>query len=365
MARELRVEDLPDLALGAALLGTGGGGDPYLGRLMVEQEYAHGRTVRLLDPDELDDDALVIPTAGLGAPTVMVEKLPNCTEAVLVLRMLEAHLGRRAHATMPAEGAGHNSMVPLLVGAQLGLPVVDADGTGRALPELHMGTFGAHGIPGSPLAIGGSHGECGILDAGPDNRRLEELARDVTVEQGGSTSIALYSMTGADVRRSAIPGTLTLEIQAGRAIREAREAHRDPFEALSAVFAETVYGAADTIFRGKIVDVDRKTTGGFTLGQALIESFDDGSVLELVFRNEYLLARIDGRVHTVMPDLIAVLNTETAEPITTEALRYGQRVRVFTVGAPPVMRTAEALALFGPRACGLDVDLPPTESPIH
>ena len=29
-----------------------------------------------------------------------------------------------------------------------------------------------------------------------------------------------------------------------------------------------------------------------------------------------------------MPDLICVLDAETAEPITTEGLRYGQRVRV-------------------------------------
>src|SRR5919204_6493987 len=190
MARELRREDLADLARGAALLGTGGGGDPYLGRLLVEQEYQRGRTVQVVDPDELADDDLVIPTAGMGAPTVRVEKLPRGTEASLALRTLEEHLGRRADATMPVECGGSNSMVPLLVGAQLGLPVVDADGMGRAFPELQMQTFGVYGISGSPLAFSGAHDEHGILDTGRDNHRLERLGRGVAVRLGGTMSIA-------------------------------------------------------------------------------------------------------------------------------------------------------------------------------
>ena len=35
--REIKVEDLRDLARGAAVLGTGGGGDPYVGRLLAQQ----------------------------------------------------------------------------------------------------------------------------------------------------------------------------------------------------------------------------------------------------------------------------------------------------------------------------------------
>ncbi|GDY28488.1 DUF917 domain-containing protein [Gandjariella thermophila] len=359
MARELHVEDLTDLARGAALLGTGGGGDPYLGRLMVEQEYLRGRTVTVIGLDELADDALVIPTAGMGAPTVRVEKLPTGREASLALRTLEEHLGRRADATVPVECGGSNSMVPLLVGAQLGLPVVDADGMGRAFPELQMVTFGVYGMSGSPFALTGVHGERGVLDTGPDNRRLEWLARGLTVRMGGTASTAGFAMSGAEVRRTAVPGTLTLAFRLGRCIREARERHRDPFQALTALFADTMYERAETIFRGRIVDVERRTTGGFARGRAVIQSSSDDSVLELEFQNEHLLARIDGKIRVVVPDLIAVVNAETAEPITTEGLRYGQRVGVLAIGAPAIMRTPEALSVFGPRAFGLDVDFLP------
>ncbi len=79
----------------------------------------------------------------------------------------------------------------------------------------------------------------------------------------------------------------------------------------------------------------------------------DGSELEIAFQNENLVARRDGRLVAVVPDLICVLDAETAEPITTERLRYGQRVRVIGVSTPDLMRTPEALAVFGPSCFGL------------
>jgi DUF917 family protein len=154
VARQLRIDDLQDLARGAALLGSGGGGDPYVGRLMVEQCLRSGDRVTVWELAEVPDDALVICTAMMGAPTVMVEKVPAGTEGMLALRTLERHLGRQATATMPMECGGINSTMPLVVGAKGRIPVVDADGMGRAFPELQMETFHVFGVSGSPMASG-------------------------------------------------------------------------------------------------------------------------------------------------------------------------------------------------------------------
>jgi DUF917 family protein len=192
-------DDLPDLARGAALLGTGGGGDPHVGRLMVAEAMRRHGPVTVLDPDEVADDAFVIPTAMMGAPTVMIEKIPRGDEAVLSLRALERHLGRTADATMPIECGGINSMIPLVVAATTGLPVVDADGMGRAFPELQMETFGVYGVSGSPMAVSGDHGELVLIDTGTDNKRMEWLARGATIRMGGAALIAEYAMTGAEI----------------------------------------------------------------------------------------------------------------------------------------------------------------------
>ena len=119
MSWQLTAADLPDLARGATLLGTGGGGDPYIGKMLVERVLGDG-AITILDPDDLADDLFVIPTAQMGAPTVMVEKIPAGTEPTLALRTLEDHLGRRADATMPIECGGINSMIPLIVAAETG-----------------------------------------------------------------------------------------------------------------------------------------------------------------------------------------------------------------------------------------------------
>lgn len=359
---KLGLEDLEDLARGAAFLGTGGGGDPYAGRLMVRQALEEGGTVEIIDLQDLPDDALVIPTAMMGAPTVLIEKLPRGDEAVKSLRALEQHLGRRAFATMPIECGGINSTMPLVVGARLGLPVVDADGMGRAFPELQMETFHVYGVSGTPMAITNEYGDSAII-ASHDNRMMEWLARGVTIRMGGAAYIAEYSMDGRTAKRVSVPGTLSLGLQIGRGIREAREQHKDPFAELISLLRKTPYQYGTLIFEGKLVDVWRETTQGFARGRAVIaETGTNAEKLEIIFQNENLVARANGELRAIVPDLICVLDSETAEPITTEALRYGQRVKVMAVSVPPIMRTPEALSVFGPQAFGLQESFLPIET---
>ncbi len=71
----LAIEDLESIAIGAGILGTGGGGNPYLGKLRARCLLEEGRRVSIFPPEDLPDDALVITVGGIGAPTVGVEKL--------------------------------------------------------------------------------------------------------------------------------------------------------------------------------------------------------------------------------------------------------------------------------------------------
>lgn len=227
------------------------------------------------------------------------------------------------------------------VAAETGLPVVDADGMGRAFPELSMETFAVYGVHGSPLALAGERGERVILDTGEDDRQMELLARAITIRLGGVGHIAEYAMTGADVRRTAIPRTLSMGLALGRAIWQARERKTDPFEAIADTLSTTLYNRVVELFRGKVIDVERRTTEGFAKGVTRIASDDDELVIR--FQNENLTAERGGRLLAIVPDLICVLEAETAEPITTEGLRYGQRVRVIGISTPDMMRTPAAL----------------------
>ena len=364
MGQRLSVADLHDLARGAAFLGTGGGGNPYVGRLLVESAMREtGRDLELMDLADLPDDALVIPTAMMGAPTCIVEKLPRGTEAAASLRRLEAHLGKTAYATMPIEAGGVNSMIPLMVALRLGIPVVDADGMGRAFPLLQHETFHVYGVSGTPMVVTNDHHDQTLIET-HDNAMMEWLARGVTIRMGGVAYIAEYAMDGATAKRVSIAGTIGVGLKIGRAIREAREQHRDPFDYLIETLAGTDYSPARMIFSGKIVEVFRRTTEGFARGTVRIRELDETATsepahMDIEFQNENLIAQVNGEVLSVVPDLICILDAETAEPITTEDLRYGQRVRVMAVTVPPIMRTPEALAVWGPRTFGFDVDYTP------
>lgn len=351
----LKREHLPDLARGAALLGSGGGGDPYIGRLMVERCLEDGCKVTVWDLAEVPHDALVVPTAMMGAPTVMIEKLPSGAEGVHALRTLERHLRRQATATMPIECGGLNSTMPLVVAAQTGLPVIDADGMGRAFPELQMETFHVYGVAGTPMAIANEHGDTTVVTT-HDNPSMEWFARGIAVKMGGAALIAEYPMDGATAKRVSIPGTLSLGIALGRALRQSREGHGDPLRALEEALRPSIYSGPRLLFQGKIDDVFRRTTEGFVKGHTTIRPFSGGEPMRIQFQNEHLIAEVGDQVLAVVPELICILEADSGEPITTESMRYGQRVQVVGITPPEIMRTAEALRVFGPRAFGFDID---------
>lgn len=354
--RRVAEAELDDLAIGAAILGTGGGGNPYIGTLLAKQAIREHGPVELISLDELEDDALVVPSAMMGAPTVMVEKLPRGDEIIRAFEALQGYLGRPITHTVSIEAGGLNSTTPFAVAAQLRIPLVDADGMGRAFPEIQMVTPTMYGVSATPMALADEKGNSALLET-IDNRWTERFARSVTVDMGCTAMIALYALSGRQAKESLVAGTLTLAEELGRLLRDTRVAHGDAIEAI----VERLDGYR--IFTGKIADVARRTEAGFAKGDARIEGVGDdtGSVLELRFQNEHLVAIRDGEIVASVPDLIIVLDAETGDPITTEELRYGYRVTVVATPCDPRWRTDAGLDLAGPRYFGYEIDYVPVE----
>lgn len=350
----LHEEDLVDLSFGAAVLGTGGGGDPYLGRLLAHQAIRAYGAVELVDLARVPDDALVLPVAMMGAPTVMVEKIPGRDDLQTVVRMVEARLGRKATHLVPIEAGGINSLIPVAAAAQMGLPLVDADGMGRAYPELQMVLPTMGGISATPMALADHKGNSAVLDT-VDNVWTERLARTVTIEMGCSSVLSNYPLTGAGARANLVGESLSVCRRIGAEVREARARHTDPVDAALRVID------GSRLFTGKVVDVSRRTTGGFARGTAMLTGIgaDDGATLDLQFQNEHLVATIDGEVRAVVPDLICLFDAESGAPVTTEGLRYGLRVVVAAAPCDSRWKSPQGLALVGPAAFGLDIDHQP------
>ena len=359
--RLIGLEDVEDIALGASLLGAGGGGDPYVGKLAAMAAIRECGPVTLLDADEVPDDAFVVPSAGMGAPTVLTEKgFGSNTEIQALKDNVQRFFGREVYATLPAEAGGVNSMFPLIVAARLGIPMVDADGMGRAFPELQMVTFTIGGVRTTPMAWADEKGNFGVLDT-ISNKWAEDVARSVTMVCGGAVSIMLFGMDGAKLKECGVHGIVTRSQQLGRAIRQTK--HLAAEEGLTPEEFFLRFTGGHKLFKGKISDVLREMRGAFNYGRVKLAGIGDykGSAAYVDFQNENLCCVVDDRMVATTPDMICLVDVETFMPVPTDALKYGKRVMVVGLECFHLWRTPEGLELAGPRYFGLDTDYIPVE----
>ena len=354
--RLLDQESIENIATGAAFFGAGGGGNPFLGKLMALDAIKKHGPVKLLDVSEINDDDYFCPAAIMGAPAVMMEKIPKGDEFERVFKMLSQYTGHEFVGTFPMEAGGVNSMVPIALAASLGIPLVDCDGMGRAFPELQMVTFYLGGVAATPMVITDEKGNAGVIKT-ISAKWAERLARVQTVEMGGSATVALYPSNGKQIKQNGIRGIVNLCEQVGLRIRDA---HLNPAKALAEILEVT---NGHLIFEGKVIDVVRRTERGFNVGDIKIDGFNDfqDQHLSVLIQNENLLALRNDQPIVMTPDLIEIVDADTLLPVTTEVIKYGKRVKVLATPADARWRTKAGIQTAGPRYFGFDYDYQPVE----
>ena len=350
--REITLDDIEALAVGAGVLGTGGGGSPYLGLLNMRALYREGHRVRLMSPHDLADDDWVAAVSNMGAPLVGQERLTDSRTIARAVSLMERHTGHRFAGIMALEIGGGNSIQPLMAAAHLDRPVIDSDMMGRAYPEAQMTSVAVGDLQPCPLTTVDVRGLESVVESVPTWKWMERVSRKICVEYGSIASTCKAPRTGAEVKRWGIHGTTTKAIAIGRAVREAQRRHEDPIAAILAV------EPGKLLFRGKVVDVERRATEGFLRGRTRFDGMDTwrGAAMEIAFQNEWIVAWLDGQPVAMSPDLICVLDSVSGEAVGTETIRYGQRVTVIALPPPPVFLTPKGLQHVGPRAFGYDIE---------
>jgi uncharacterized protein len=348
----ITVDDVPALAAGTAIFGTGGGGAVYTPQIMVDSALREFGPVELLSVDDLGPDDLIVLMSGIGAPTVGIEMLSAAGQIDLLIQEAERLAGRPVTALMAAEIGGSNGVSPIGWAARLGLKVLDADGMGRAFPDAAMVAMNVAGVPCEWATLSDVVGNVAVMKT-VDLHWLERHARALTVASGSICIGAHYPLTAETARGAVIEGTVSAAIRVGHALLSASE----PIPAV----AEEL-GAA-VLLTGKISDLDRRTVGGFARGSVTITGTgaDRGRLQRLELQNENLIVLEDGEVIVSVPDLVTIVDAETGHAITTEMLRFGQRVSVLAWACDPIWRTPRGLELAGPAAFGYDLPYVPFE----
>ncbi len=351
--RTIGLDDIDDLALGATLLGTGGGGDPYIAKLMVKQAIEEHGPIKVVDPSDLPPDGLVLTTAVIGAPTVILEKIPSGAEFKTSVKAMAQYLGRDPVALMPIEVGGMNTLIPLATAAEMGLPVIDADSMRRAFPQIEMTVFTLAGLKAAPMCVADEKGNVCIYEA-TSNQLAEDLARGAVMRLGMANAISCYALTAQQIQDHGIHGSMSFCTDLGQHMAAVQRGEPDAMDRFLA-FAD-----AKVVFTGKITDIERRTTEGFARGTVVLEHVNEaGREMRIEIQNENLVAYDGDECVVMVPDLICLIDHETAKPVLTEALAYGQRLDIIAMPCAPEWHQDGMLDVVGPRAFGYDLDYVP------
>jgi DUF917 family protein len=334
--RTLNYQDLTDLVDGSAIFSAGGGGDPKVGYRIADALSSQGYIVKLVAPSEVPDEAKVVNFACVGA-TTSIEY--DSEAAVKTLKALEEYADFSAYATIPVELGGFNTLAAVDVAARNSIPVVDADGAGRSVPEVHLKVYTIDGISLTPMIAADLHAKnIVIIKETLDSKAAERIVRTLAAEWDQSAYTARRILTGAQVKTSPIQLSLSKSMNIGRLLRTA-------VEPIKAVLKET---GGFKLFEGVTDSVQRKTEAGFTFTDIKLRGTHEfaGSTFEFKAKNEILVAYRNGRLAAIAPDIITPVHPETGKCITAEKIEKGNHIAVLGLPTPKKWRTSKGLDLW-------------------
>lgn len=371
--------DVQFISVGAYILGTGGGGSPYLMELQIKEILRNGGTVSVRDIDDIrTPDATVSMCGFAGSPTVLSEQI--CVDEISQAYNLlsKSFMTRPPDGIVSIEIGGSNGLQSLYMAssAKLNVACIDGDFMGRAYPTLWQVTpYALQASPEedidlfTPLAISDGNGNTSIVASSESMLMTEKLVRANLSELGSAVGFFTSPIDATKVRSWLIRNTISQAWRIGRAVHIARRTNQ--LDNVGQLIIDSVGGpeTARELFRGKIVGIERRLQRGHVYGEVVIEAAAGNETgepqrLMIPFKNENIYARLqthpksnpnDIRIVASVPDLISVIDEKTGEAIGTPEYRYGLHVFVLAIaGSDHWTATERAMNIGGPAAFGFE-----------
>jgi DUF917 family protein len=363
-------QDCEDFIRGCVFMATGGGGDPEEGKSMLRSALDEGLTIEWVDADDIPDDAWTATPYGMGSIAPVTQETLDMIEQIgledklghasmeAAVRELGEYLGQPIGCLVCGELGGGNSAAALATGARMGIPVVDGDYAGRAVPDEVQGTPFINGKHGWPVANVDRWGNVAVVKYTANAYMTERLGKMLAVAAFGSTTQASTPLPATEMKEVLVHGTLTKCLALGRAIRDAREKRADPIDK-----ALEITGGW-RLFEGVISGKDWEDRDGYMFGTNHIKGTGDyeGQTLDVWFKNENHVSWLNGQPWVCSPDLVTLARKDKAEGITNTDTKQGDQVVAVGIKGLEVFRTEFGLDhAAGPRYFGFDIDYVPIE----
>lgn len=356
--QRLTVEDVEALALGAAVLGSGGGGRTALAATWLRESLRRAGDVEILVRSDMSASISLFPVGIVGAVSVMQEVLPSGEETVAAVRRMSEQTGTAPSGLLPLEIGGQNVLATAVTAALCGLPLVDGDLMGRALPGLDQFSTAASGAALTPAVLRTTSGMSLLLE-GADAEATERVLRVMMSRSEGWSALCLPPITSTEsYDHSVIDGSVSRSLSIGRGLLRRRRGEVE----LSDLLAE--WDGAD-LGAGRVIAIRRRSGRDAATSSVTLQVVDDAShgeddsgdsTMRLEMGTEFLLVLLDGEVVATVPDIICVFDARSYAPLDSESLRVGAHVRVAVLPAAPFWLHPDHLHAVDPRAFGLGTE---------
>lgn len=317
--RKLDRKAVERIAKGACFLGGGGGGPLSITPVIIDNIFKHVDHISVVELDAVPDDAGVAIVAGMGSPQSSKGITFDTAPAVAFDEVAKLS-GMDLDYVAAVEVGAANSVIPMLVAAQKGIPLVDANGAGRAVPTLPSTTFARAGVSAGPAvlsAVGVPHNPCKHSAKDANAEQVEDWAQQVLTSdpdfsQYKAGAVSLWAMTGKKLKTrqpqaTAIGGDLWLAEQVGRALESPH-----PIDAVAEVLKAQSRGVT-FMGTGKVVSVKERAVGALDGG--MVSVVMDEYLLQLPYLNEFLGAFAWDALpprYVLGPDMICCMTPEGA-----------------------------------------------------
>ena len=370
------VDDCNDFIDGCLFMATGGGGDPGTGAAILAAALADGLDLGWTDKALIGDETLTAMIYGMGsiAPAgadqdellrdlaVSSEPRSEARGMQEAVGVLSEFLGEPIGCIVVSELGAYNSPAPLVVAARLGIPVVDGDYSGRAVPEEMQSTPHVYGVASDPLASVDQWGNTTIVAKAANSYMLERVGRHLSMAGITGTSMASTAIRADRMKQILVPGTLTQCLEVGRACRLAAERGADPVDAALKI----VDGWR--LFEGTVTDKRWEDSGGFMVGTLAMDGTgrSTGRSLRAWFKNEIHVTWLDGEPWVCSPDLVTLVRPQTGRGYTNTEIDVGDEVVAVGMRGLDAMREPRTLAsASGPAYFGFDISYVPIEELVR
>jgi DUF917 family protein len=328
--RVLNESQIIDIIWGATLLGGGGGGSMKNGiELLEKYKKDHpGKPIKieLYETKDLDPLSYAAVTAGMGAPKAIkdVDFSVYATNAYNALCEYAEKLEPKRYIkySLAVEMGGFNTFVPMLISLVQGMPFIDADGAGRAVPALNTLLLHINGLDTSPLAMAnGNNDKITIELSNKKNAELaEEIGRHICIAFGMLSGLSGWMVRKDEIEENLPCGTVSLAEKIGKVLRNTEA--KDKFSELRKI------GLGCREFcKGVVTKVETITKDGFDYGKVYISDLNTPNVEWIIyFQNENLLVTRNGQPIMTVPDIICTYEYQSGIPLTNADIEEKMKV---------------------------------------